>query len=72
MEREVEFKLSSLSTIRIALRNPDLTTSRRIAIAVNELIGLPTAEPLDPATVASHFQSSLTATSLISSPTSSS
>ncbi len=51
VEREVEFKLSSLSTIRIALRNPDLTTSRRIAIAVNELIGLPTAEPLDPATV---------------------
>ncbi|WP_244283616.1 flagellar basal body P-ring protein FlgI [Pseudovibrio sp. Tun.PSC04-5.I4] len=51
VEREVDFKLSSLSTIKLALRNPDLTTSRRIAIAVNELIGLPTAEPLDPATV---------------------
>ncbi|WP_063292834.1 flagellar basal body P-ring protein FlgI [Pseudovibrio sp. Ad5] len=51
VEREVEFKLASLSTIRLALRNPDLTTSRRIAVAINELIGLPTAEPLDPSTV---------------------
>ncbi len=51
VERELEFKLSSLSTIRLALRNPDLTTSRRIAVAINEMIGLPTAEPLDPATV---------------------
>lgn len=51
VEREVEFQLSTLRSIRLALRNPDLTTSRRIAIAVNELIGLPTAEPLDPSTV---------------------
>ncbi|WP_244266914.1 flagellar basal body P-ring protein FlgI [Polycladidibacter stylochi] len=51
VEKEVGFQLASMSTVRIALRNPDLTTSRRIALAVNELIGLPTAEPLDPATV---------------------
>ncbi len=51
VEREIEFKLASLTTMRLALRNPDLTTARRIALAINELIGLPTAEPADPATV---------------------
>ncbi len=51
VEREIEFKLASLTTLRLALRNPDLTTARRIALSVNELIGLPTAEPLDPGTV---------------------
>ncbi|MBN9671405.1 flagellar basal body P-ring protein FlgI [Labrenzia aggregata] len=51
VERELDFKLASLTTLRLALRNPDLTTARRIALSINELIGLPTAEPLDPATV---------------------
>src|SRR5690606_33875620 len=51
VEREIDFKLASMTSLRIALRNPDLTTARRIALAVNELIGLPTAEPTDPATV---------------------
>ncbi|SHM15750.1 flagellar basal body P-ring protein FlgI [Roseibium suaedae] len=51
VEREVEFKLASLTSLRLALRNPDLTTARRIALSINELIGLPTAEPMDPGTV---------------------
>ncbi|WP_299817074.1 flagellar basal body P-ring protein FlgI [uncultured Roseibium sp.] len=51
VERELEFQLASLTTLRLALRNPDLTTARRVALSINELIGLPTAEPLDPATV---------------------
>ncbi|MTI45257.1 flagellar P-ring protein precursor FlgI [Roseibium hamelinense] len=51
VEREVDFKLASLTSVRLALRNPDLTTARRVALSVNELIGLPTAEPLDPGTV---------------------
>lgn len=51
VEREVAFKLASLTTLRLALRNPDLTTARRIALSVNELIGMPTAEPMDPGTV---------------------
>ncbi|WP_249696262.1 flagellar basal body P-ring protein FlgI [Stappia sp. WLB 29] len=51
VEREIDFKLASMTSLRLALRNPDLTTARRMALAVNELIGLPTAEPLDPATV---------------------
>ncbi|WP_428671276.1 flagellar basal body P-ring protein FlgI [Roseibium sp.] len=51
VERELDFKLASLTTLRLALRNPDLTTARRVALSINELIGMPTAEPLDPATV---------------------
>jgi flagellar P-ring protein precursor FlgI len=51
IEREIEFALNRLTHIRLALRNPDLTTARRIAAAVNDFIGSPTAEPLDPSTV---------------------
>src|SRR5471032_2557739 len=35
----------------MALRNPDFTTAKRIAAAINDFIGTPTAEPLDPGTV---------------------
>jgi flagellar P-ring protein precursor FlgI len=51
VEREVEFKLGSQNAVRLALRNPDFTTARRIAMAINDLIGTPSAEPVDPSTV---------------------
>jgi flagellar P-ring protein precursor FlgI len=51
IEREIDFHLGSQSSLRLALRNPDLTTARRIALAVNDFIGAPTATPEDPATV---------------------
>lgn len=51
IEREIDFHLGSQSSLRLALRNPDLTTARRIALAVNDFIGAPTAIPEDPATV---------------------
>jgi flagellar P-ring protein precursor FlgI len=51
VEREVEFKLGAMNSVRIALRNPDFTTARRIAMAINDLIGTPSAEPIDPSTV---------------------
>jgi flagellar P-ring protein FlgI len=51
IEREIEFALNRLPNVRLALRNPDLTTATRIAAAVNDFIGAPTAEPLDPSTV---------------------
>jgi flagellar P-ring protein precursor FlgI len=51
IEREIEFRLGSQTSLRLALRNPDLTTARRIALAVNDFIGAPTATPEDPATV---------------------
>ena len=35
----------------MALRNPDFTTAKRIAAAINDYIGVPTAESLDPGTV---------------------
>jgi flagellar P-ring protein precursor FlgI len=51
VEREIPFVLASMTTLRLALRNPDFTTARRIAFAVNDFIGAPVAEPMDPATV---------------------
>lgn len=48
VERELPFKLASMSTLRLSLRNPDLTTARRIAESINDLIGQPVAEPLNP------------------------
>ncbi len=51
IEREIEFALNRLTAVRLALRNADFTTAKRIAAAVNDFIGSPTAEPLDPSTV---------------------
>lgn len=51
VERELNFKLAQLTTVRLSLRNPDFTTARRIAKAINNLYGTPIAEPTDPATV---------------------
>jgi flagellar P-ring protein precursor FlgI len=51
IEREIEFSLASLGQLRLALRNPDFTTAKRIAVAINDYIGGPIAEPLDPSTV---------------------
>jgi len=51
VEREIDFRLASMSTVRLSLRNPDFTTARRIALAVNDLIGQPVAVPADLATV---------------------
>ena len=51
IEREIAFQLGAQTSLRLALRNPDLTTSRRIALAINDFIGAPTAVPEDPATV---------------------
>jgi flagellar P-ring protein FlgI len=35
VEREIDFALKNLKTLRLALRNPDLTTSRRIASTIS-------------------------------------
>jgi flagellar P-ring protein FlgI len=35
VEREIDFRLEDLSEVRLSLRNPDFTTSRRIAQAIN-------------------------------------
>ncbi len=52
IEREIDFALGSKNTIRLALRNPDLTTARRMASTINTYVGSSAAEPLDPSTIA--------------------
>lgn len=51
VEREIEFALNRMPNIRLALRNGDFTTAKRIAAAVNDFLGTKTAEPIDPSTV---------------------
>ena len=36
VEREIDFKLEDLKEVRLALKNPDFTTARRIASAINK------------------------------------
>src|ERR1700712_2437953 len=38
IEREIEFTLNRLPTVRLALRNADFTTAKRIAAAVNDFL----------------------------------
>jgi flagellar P-ring protein precursor FlgI len=51
IERETGFKLAGETTLRLSLRNPDLTTAMRIANAVNHYLGGAIATANDPATV---------------------
>ncbi|MGF1608281.1 MAG: flagellar basal body P-ring protein FlgI [Kiloniellales bacterium] len=51
IEREIGFEMAALQSIKISLRNPDLTTARRVANAINGFVGTPSAQPLDPGTV---------------------
>lgn len=51
VEREIGFDMTSMTSMNIALRNPDFTTARRIAEAINAELGVPAARPVDPATV---------------------
>ncbi len=52
VEREVAFTLADRAALRLGLRNPDLTTARRIADAVNRALGGMVAKVTDPRTVA--------------------
>ncbi len=51
IENEINFDLQSMETINIALRNPDFTTARRVAEAVNSSLGTTAAKAVDPATI---------------------
>ncbi len=51
VEREVGADMSNMESVQISLRNPDFTTARRIAQAVNAYLGTEVARPTDPATV---------------------
>lgn len=51
VEREIKFDLASLKKLHISLRNPDFTTSRRMAQAINAFLGTDAARPRDPGTL---------------------
>ncbi len=51
VERELGFDLTALQQFWIALRNPDFTTARRVARAINKRIGQQVAVPEDNATI---------------------
>ena len=51
IERELLFDMTRLSNIRISLRNPDLTTARRISQAINSFLRVEASHSVDPGTV---------------------
>jgi len=51
IEREVDFALNRMGQVRLALRNADFTTAKRIASVINDFIGSQFAEPIDQSTV---------------------
>lgn len=51
VEREIAFRFAATNQLRLALRNPDLTTARRIAAAINRFGGGSVATANDPRTV---------------------
>ncbi len=51
IEREVGYDMANMETINLTLRNPDFTTARRVAQAINAFLGTLAARPSDPTTV---------------------
>jgi len=54
VEREIDFDLNGLKSVKLALRNPDLSTANHIAEAINGRVGPGTANMIDPGTVMVH------------------
>lgn len=51
IEREIDFALNKMSSLNIALRNPDTATARHVAEAINKHLGVDAAEMTDPGTI---------------------
>lgn len=51
VEREVDFDFSSLTEMRLALREPDFTTAQRVEVAINRSVGRQIASMIDAGTV---------------------
>lgn len=51
VEKEINFSLNDLASLNVALRNPDITTAKRIAEAINKHLGVDAAQMVDPGTV---------------------
>jgi len=52
VEREVDFDFSQMTSLRLALRNPDFTTAARVEAAINRALGSGLANLLDSGTIA--------------------
>lgn len=51
VEREIDFKLNDMHNLRLALRNPDVTTATNVSRAINQQVGAGVARVDDPGTV---------------------
>ena len=51
VEKEIPFELSSLTEVRLSLRNPDFTTAKRVADVINTFVKTISAKALDPSTI---------------------
>ncbi|TWB44252.1 flagellar P-ring protein precursor FlgI [Nitrospirillum pindoramense] len=51
VERTVDFRMSDMQALHLALHNPDFTTAKRVADAINAAIGTGTALAMDPSNV---------------------
>lgn len=51
IEREITYQLVNQRSLRLALRNPDLTTAKRIVAVINTFSSTDIAKALDPGTV---------------------
>jgi flagellar P-ring protein precursor FlgI len=51
IEKEIDFDLSALKTMKLSLQNPDISTSLQIAKKINNHLGAKLARAMDPGTV---------------------
>lgn len=51
VEKEINFRLADLGSVRFSLRNPDFTTAQRIAETINKYLKVRAAEAVDGSTV---------------------
>jgi len=55
VEREIDFALGEVDSLRIALHNPDFTTAKRVADVINKRTGNRVAFALDPGAIELRF-----------------
>jgi len=51
VEKEINFSLNKMSSLNLSMRNPDLSTAKHVAEAINKHLGVDAAQMIDPATV---------------------
>jgi flagellar P-ring protein precursor FlgI len=51
VEREIDFQMNHMRAINLALKNPDISTAKRVATVINDHLGVQAAVMEDPGTV---------------------